>query len=220
MTLIPTELVPVTPSVLRWARETVGVTPDIAAKRAGISVERLAAWEEGLAEPTLAKLRNLGALYQRPLSVFLLPEPPKRFDAIRDFRRLPGATDHTWSRALHKVYRRALDQQETAVELLEEAGEVPAANLPALTLDVDPEMAGEKARDHLGVALPTQFSWRKPEVAFSGWLDAVEAAAVYVLRTSDVPPNEMRGFSIPGCRSGDSHQCSGLASGAGLHPAS
>lgn len=193
-----TEMVPVTPAVLRWARESIGVTPEVAAARAGVTVERLIGWEEGRGEPTLAKLRELGKLYQRPLSVFLLPEPPKLFDALRDFRRLPGTTDHTWSRALHKVYRRALDQQETAVELLEEAPEAPTAQLPAFKVDDDTEVAGEKARAHLGVTLSTQFGWRNPEAAFNGWLEAVEAAGVFVLRTSDVDPKEMRGFSLPG----------------------
>jgi Zn-dependent peptidase ImmA (M78 family) len=37
---------------------------------------------------------------------------------------------------------------------------------------------------------------KKPEDAFAGWMEAVEATGVYVLRTSDVPMEEMRGFSI------------------------
>jgi Zn-dependent peptidase ImmA (M78 family)/DNA-binding XRE family transcriptional regulator len=193
------ELVPVTPSVLRWAREHVGVSVEEAAKRATVSVERLEAWESGEAEPTLAKLRQLGKLYQRPISVFLLPEPPRRFDTLRDFRKLPGVEDHTWSRPLHKVFRRAVDQQSSALEILEELGEEPPqGRVPSVRLATPPEEAGGIARLSLEVDLQTQFSWRKPEEAFTGWLQAVEASGAYVLRTSDVDPDEMRGFSIPG----------------------
>jgi Zn-dependent peptidase ImmA (M78 family)/transcriptional regulator with XRE-family HTH domain len=191
-----TDLAPVTPDVLRWARETVGVTLSDAAARAGVSEERVQAWESGEAEPTLAKLRALARLYQRPLSVFFLPKPPTTFDAMRDFRRLPGLVDHAWSRALHKVYRRAIEQQAVAAELMEADGENPESAVPRATVETPPEHAGELARQALGVTLADQFSWLKPEDAFAGWMEAVESAGVLVLRTSDVAMEEMRGFSI------------------------
>lgn len=192
------ELVPVTPEVMVWARNSVGVGQEEAARRAGVSVDRLLDWEEGRAEPTLAKLRALAGLYQRPLSVFLLPEPPVRFSVPKDFRRLPGTDDHQWSRALHKVYQRAIDQQSIAVELIEEAGGAPSPEVPSSSVEADPEEAAAAARSTLSVPLTTQFAWRKPEEAFNGWLRAVEDLGVYVLRTSDVQPKEMRGFSITG----------------------
>jgi transcriptional regulator with XRE-family HTH domain len=86
---VPTDLAPVTPSVLKWARESIGASLDPAVQRAAVSVERVAAWESGEAEPTVAKLRALAKLYQRPLAVFFLPQLPLDFDALRDFRKLP-----------------------------------------------------------------------------------------------------------------------------------
>jgi Zn-dependent peptidase ImmA (M78 family)/transcriptional regulator with XRE-family HTH domain len=191
-----TDLAPVTPDVLRWARETVGVTLSDAAARAGVSQERVQAWESGEEEPTLAKLRALAKLYQRPLSVFFLPKPPTAFDAMRDFRRLPGSMDHSWSRALHKVYRRAIEQQAAAAELMEADGETPESAVPRATVETSPEHVGELVRQTLGVTLADQFSWLKPEDAFAGWMEAVESTGVLVLRTSDVAMEEMRGFSI------------------------
>lgn len=191
-----TELAPITPSVLKWARESIGAPLELSAKRAGVTVDRVEAWEAGESEPTVAKLRDLAKLYQRPLALFFLAEPPTDFEVLRDFRRLPGQPDHSWSRALHKVYRRALAQQAIATEVLEAEGEVPNSAVPATTLDVDPEVAAEVARSALAVALPVQFSWRRPEEAFAGWLEAVEEQGVFVLRTSEIPPSEMRGFSI------------------------
>ena len=191
-----TDLAPITPSVLEWARLSIGVSPEDAAQRAGVTAERLASWESGAAEPTVAKLRQLAQLYQRPLALFFLPEPPVDFDALRDFRRLPGKPDHAWSRPLHKVYRRAVLQQEVTAELREEEEGQVLPTVPALDLSVDPEEAGARVRTALGVPLREQFGWQKPEDAFSGWLEAVESLGAFVLRTSDVAMDEMRGFSI------------------------
>jgi Zn-dependent peptidase ImmA (M78 family)/transcriptional regulator with XRE-family HTH domain len=196
---MPTDLAPVTPEVLRWARESVGASIEDAAKRAGVSEERIREWEAGGAEPTVAKLRALAKLYQRSFAVFFLPEPPTTFDTMRDFRRLPDSTDHSWSRPLHKVYRRALDQQEVADELADEdATDLQPISWLSSSVDVAPEEAASLARSALGVSLEEQFSWRRPEDAFNGWLAAVESLGVLVLRTSDVAFEEMRGFSITG----------------------
>jgi Zn-dependent peptidase ImmA (M78 family)/transcriptional regulator with XRE-family HTH domain len=194
-----TDLAPVTPEVLRWARESVGATVEDAAKRAGVTDDRIRAWESGEAEPTVAKLRALAKLYQRSFAVFFLPEPPTTFDTMRDFRRLPGTTDHTWSRPLHKVYRRAVEQQEIADELANEdtTSQEPISLLSA-TVDDSPEVAASRLRAALGIGLAEQFSWRRPEDAFNGWLATVESLGVLVLRTSDVAVSEMRGFSLTG----------------------
>lgn len=193
---MPTDLAPVTPAVLKWARESIGASLDLAAQRAGVTTERLAAWEAGEAEPTVAKLRALAKLYQRPLAVFFLPEPPVDFGTLRDFRKLPDQDDHSWSRSLHRVFRRAVEQQEVFAELQEAEGETVGNRVPAAALDQDPEDVAEAARSALGVSLETQFSWRSPDVTFAGWLEAVESLGVLVLRTSDVPTEEMRGFSL------------------------
>jgi len=194
-----TDLAPVTPEVLRWARESVGATVEDAAKRAGVSDDRIRAWESGEAEPTVAKLRALAKLYQRSFAVFFLPEPPTKFDTMRDFRRLPGTNDHTWSRPLHKVYRRAVEQQEIAEELADEdATDIEPISLLSSSVEEQPEVVAARARGALGVSLGEQFNWRRPEDAFNGWLAAVESLGVLVLRTSDVAVSEMRGFSLTG----------------------
>ncbi|MDQ3544589.1 MAG: hypothetical protein M3431_12110 [Actinomycetota bacterium] len=46
------------------------------------------------------------------------------------------------------------------------------------------------------MSLRDQVSWRQPDEAFAGWLGAVEELGVLVLRTSEVPRREMRGFSL------------------------
>ena len=191
-----TDLAPVTPSVLAWARRGVGASIEDAAKRASVPPERLVSWEAGEAEPTVAKLRSLADFYLQPLAVFFLPEPPASLKLARDYRKLPSDADAAWDRAMHKVYRRAVMQQATASELLEQEGELRPAGLPSFRLTDETETAGEAARAVLGVSLPDQRAWQRSEDALTGWLEAVESLGVLVLRTSDVPLERMRGFSL------------------------
>jgi Zn-dependent peptidase ImmA (M78 family)/DNA-binding XRE family transcriptional regulator len=191
-----TDLAPVTPSVLKWARESIGASLEEAAKRAGVTPERVDSWERGDAEPTVAKLRDLGKLYQRPLAVFFLPEPPREFDTMRDFRKLPGSSDRSWSRPLHKVFRRALEQQDIVTDLLDAEGEEQEVAIPSTAVEIDPEQAAANARTALHITLDEQFSWRNPDKALAEWITAVEDLGIFVLRTSDVALTEMRGFSL------------------------
>ena len=169
-----TDLAPLTPAVLKWARENSGVSVEDAAKRAVVPMERIIAWEVGEEQPTVAKLRQLAKLYGRPLAVFFLPEPPREFDALRDFRKLSSSDSNLWSRALHKLYRRAIEQREVYSELLEAEGEKARVGVPPAALDAEPEEVAHTARAALGVSLQDQFRWRQPAKSWVGWLHAVE----------------------------------------------
>lgn len=160
-----TDLAPVTPSVLAWARRSVSASIEDAAKKASVTPERLASWEAGEAEPTVAKLRSLADFYLQPLAIFFLSEPPTSLKAVRDFRKLPSGVDTAWDRRMHKVYRRALMQPATASELLEQEGELRPAGLPARRVTDEAEAAGETARAALGVSLADQSAWKRAEDA-------------------------------------------------------
>ena len=59
----------INPSMLAWAREQAGFSPDEAARRLHIEEERLAALEKGDETPTFAKLLDIADLYKRPVSL-------------------------------------------------------------------------------------------------------------------------------------------------------
>ncbi len=123
----------VEPSVLRWARESIDLTPIAAARKIGVPDGRVQAWESGAAQPTIAQIRKAAEVYKRSLAVFFLPAPPAGFDTLRDFRRHEGAAEAPWSQGLHEDYRRAHVQRELALELYElEDAE------PPLTWRLDP----------------------------------------------------------------------------------
>ncbi|MXW41850.1 MAG: helix-turn-helix transcriptional regulator [Acidimicrobiia bacterium] len=49
-------LAPITPDVLVWARESIGASLNDAAKKAGVTPERVEGWERGDDKPTAAML--------------------------------------------------------------------------------------------------------------------------------------------------------------------
>src|SRR5260370_13495248 len=82
--------------ILRWARETAGLTLEDAAQKLqlnparGVSaVDRLTALEAGDEIPTRAMLVRMANQYRRPLLTFYLSTPPRRGDRGQDFRTLP-----------------------------------------------------------------------------------------------------------------------------------
>lgn len=93
---MPSIPAPVEISVLRWARESSGLTQIAAARKIGLPDGRVTAWESGEAVPTIAQLRKAAEVYKRSLAVFFLSEPPVSRQRQRSTpasrRRLPGIT--------------------------------------------------------------------------------------------------------------------------------
>lgn len=190
----------VEPSVLRWARESVGLAPVAAARKIKVPDGRVEEWEMGGSAPTIAQLRKLATVYKRPLGVFFLPEPPTMFDAMRDFRREQGAATGGWSPELHGEYRRALTQRDYALELAEiEDAELPMAWRLERVPDDDEAVAATARRVLLSASplqLPTGTGTAYDHLNL--WVAGLEEAGVLVLATSGggVSTDEMRAFSL------------------------
>lgn len=78
----------INPEVLRWARETAGLTLEKAAKSINIKIHRLDGMEKGSIVPTQKQIANMALKYHRSVLVFYLPHPPKQKSIIQDFRKL------------------------------------------------------------------------------------------------------------------------------------
>jgi len=185
-----------TPSVLKWARESAGLPVELAAKKAAVMAERLAAWESGEQRPTFAQLRRLSEVYKRPLATFYLKEPPRGFRPMHDFRRTADREVLTNSPELTLEIRKAHDRREWALELLDGIEEKPPVIKTAITLDQAPEAAAESVRAFLGVSLEQQSAWRADYEALKQWRQLIEAAGILSFQAQDVDVGEARGFSI------------------------
>ena len=149
-----------TPSVLVWARESAGLSVEAAARKAGVKADRLSSWESGADRPSFAQLRKLASVYKRPLAVFYLSEPPYRFQAMHDFRRLGEPEETVPSPELTLEIRRAHDRREWALELLDMIEEEPPDFQERLSIRDDSEEAADTVRRLLGITLERQASWR------------------------------------------------------------
>jgi len=188
----------VKPELLLWAREDAGITPEVAAKRIPVKLEALLAWEDDTSEkrPTVKQLRKLANIYKRPLAVFYLSEPPKTFQAMHDFRRLPGDWTQQESPELRQEIRRAHYRREVALALYAALGDKPPRFELTTSLGPDAEEPAAKIRRSLGIDWDRQSTWRQPYPALHAWRDAAESAGILVFQMSGVAVEEARGFSV------------------------
>jgi transcriptional regulator with XRE-family HTH domain len=77
----------ITSNVLKWARESARMTEDTAAAKISVTVDKLKEWESGLSQPTIKQAQTLAKAYKRPFALFFLPEIPKDFQPLQDFRK-------------------------------------------------------------------------------------------------------------------------------------
>jgi transcriptional regulator with XRE-family HTH domain len=186
----------VSPDVLVWARESIGFPLEEAARRLGMSALELRFMEEGVGSPSLPKLRDMARIYDRPLIVNFLPEPPELEDSLPDFRTTPQTRGASWSPQLHSAYRRVVSQRQAVIELAELNDDEP---MPVISITLgpedDPEEAGSLLRSWLGA--PDEFGDAEDSrEMFNEWTALVEARGVIVAQVSGVDVTEMRGFSI------------------------
>lgn len=184
------------PSVLVWARQSMGLELGEAADIAKVQLRELGDWETGSAPPTLADLTRLARAYHRPLAALLLSEPPVDEPEIADFRRHRGYRPPRMSPGLHLGLRYARRQQRIASELsvgrqVESPRGLRVGELP------DPADLAARERATLAIPLGQQAQWPHEYAALAAWRRAVEDRGVIVLQIG-LPPDEVRGFSLAG----------------------
>jgi len=82
--------VPITGSVLAWARQESGYTKSDLAERVKVSVDDLEAWEAEREEPTRGQFSKLWKALRRPSAVFFLPAAPVEEGLPTALRNAPG----------------------------------------------------------------------------------------------------------------------------------
>jgi Zn-dependent peptidase ImmA (M78 family)/transcriptional regulator with XRE-family HTH domain len=193
--MMATDHVDVAPAVLVWARESIGLSREEAAKKLKMTPTDLQFLEEGVGDVSMPKLRLMAKVYDRPLIAFFLPEPLPSDDGLPDFRQTPENFLKPWSPELHEAYRRVAGQREVALELAELVEE------PLLEIDLvvrlgdDPEDVGEEVRAWLGSPERSSGS-PDPYQVFNSWVRRIEDRDVLVTQVTGIDTQEMRGFSI------------------------
>ncbi len=188
--------VDIEPALLTWAREKQHLSIAEAAERLNVFAADLELWELGELAPTWAQLRKIASVYKRPVALFYLSEPPRDFVPMRDFRKLPSATDAQLSVELDSELERIHQQRNLLIELVADTDDEPEPLSLSLSQEDDEESAGTRLREWLNITTADQQRWSDEYDALRGWTQAVESRDILVMHIASVEVSEIRGCSV------------------------
>ncbi|MDP2155636.1 MAG: XRE family transcriptional regulator [Sulfuricella sp.] len=176
----------VQPAVIRWARESIGMSIEDVASRLKKPVDVVSSWEqEGGGAPTYIQLETLAyEVYKRPLAVFFLPEPPDEKRPSHEFRTLPAAELTTLWVDTHFHIRKAHAYQVSLKDLYSDTNPAPIKiwEQISLSLQKSPKVQAENVRELLGIGIEEQAHWDSDEEALRKWRQAIEDMGVFVFK--------------------------------------
>jgi Zn-dependent peptidase ImmA (M78 family)/DNA-binding XRE family transcriptional regulator len=185
----------INPEILEWARKSIRIPQDEAARKIRVSENTLRAWESGEKKPTLRQLRLIGKAYRRPSAFFYLDSPPEEAKDMPDYRVLPDQVSDMPPELIYEI-RKARYRRERALELFYQMNEeVPDFSLSKEIINY-PEQTAENLRKAIGISINQQRSWKNKYEALNGWIMAIENSGVMVFQFSGIDVKVVRGFSI------------------------
>ena len=185
----------VNPDILRWARETAGLTLEDAVGKLAIkdakgtiATDRLRAFETGETAPTRALLSRMAKQYRRPLLTFYLAQPPRRGNWGRDFRALAADRSARDEALLDALVRNVQARQGLlrSAMLDDDDDLVPLTFPGSATTDTRVGQLVDSIRDTLRLQLSDFRAARSPDEAFRLLRSHAEQAGVFVLVLGDL----------------------------------
>ncbi|WP_420320904.1 ImmA/IrrE family metallo-endopeptidase [Flagellimonas sp.] len=168
----------ITSEILKWARESAKITVEDAAKKVSVSPERYLTWEEGKDFPTIRQAKVLAKSFRRAFSLFFLPEVPKDFQPLQDYRRDDAKELDTASLF---IIRDIQEKQGWISELFEETGETELPFVGKFTMNDNPE---DVAKDILKTLNINPSNYQKKPIY--EWIEKTEKAGIFISRTSNI----------------------------------
>ena len=196
------------PEILTWARETAGLSLEVAAQALGLKeargqtgTERLAALEAGSEEPSRPLLLKMSQAYRRPLLVFYLNQPPKTGDRGQDFRTLPGP--ERYNPELDALIRDIKGRLGLIRSMLEDAESEPVGFIGTATMEMPVASLAARAAERVHFALAEYRAEKTHDAAFAYLRSKIEASGVFVLllgnlgsHHTNIPVEIFRGFAV------------------------
>ena len=136
--------------VLRWVIKGSGWDVEELSKQTNIRSESIQKWETTDAVISVKDLQKISRAIKRPLSVLLLPEPPRE-KILTDYRKTDKGNDEKLSKKALDAIRKARYVQSNAKEILELRSENTRPNITNRTLEDDPEDVARIERKMLGL---------------------------------------------------------------------
>ncbi len=194
----------ITPNVLRWARERAQFTPDGAAQKIKVRLDRLLAWEEGENHPTFRQAQNLAKAFHVPFGYLFLPSPPVEKLDIPDLRTVGGHTVPALNLEFIDLYHDILRKQEWFKEYQIQEGAKPLSFVGKFSITNNFREVANDIRQKLSVDNELRASSGSWEQFIGKFIEQAESTGILVMRNSIVGNNthrhlsvdEFRGFAI------------------------
>lgn len=185
----------ITPNVLKWARESAKMSEETAAAKASVTIDRLQEWESGTSQPTIKQAQALAKAYKRPFALFFLPEIPRDFQPLQDFRK-SGSKALTTSSIF--IIREIQQKQAWISDAYADNDEIKLPFVGRFNINANPQVVAQDILETLDIH-PANY---KSENPIKEWIDAAETKGIFVSRTSFIhsrlklDSEELQGFAI------------------------
>ena len=185
----------ITPTILKWARESARMTEEVAAAKVSVSIDKLTAWENGISQPTINQAQTLAKAYKRPFALFFLPEIPRDFQPLQDFRKKDSKPLGT---ASIFIIREIQQKQAWISEVYEEDKENKIPFVGRFSINDNPTVVAKDILETLNIN-PANYKSGSP---IKEWIDKAESNGIFISRTSFIhsrlklDSDEIQGFAI------------------------
>ncbi len=187
----------ITPKVLQWARESARMSLETAAAKVSIAPEKISEWEDGTGQPTIKQAEILAKAYKRPFAIFFLPEVPRDFTPLQDFRK---KTAKPLGTASVFIIREIQQKQAWIRDVFENNNESSLPFVGRFSIQDDPVKVANDILDTL------QINKDNYSIPFDGpinkWIYKAEARGIFISKTSFIhtrlklDSEEIQGFTI------------------------
>lgn len=185
----------ITPKILKWARESARMSKEEAALKVAVPVDRLQKWEEGILQPTIHQAETLAKAYHRPFALFFLPDIPRDFQPLQDFRR---KTARPLGTASVFIIRELRQKQAWISEVFEENRDRKLSFVGKYTINDNPVDVANDILATLDIQ-PLYYTHDKP---IREWIEKAESNGIFISRTSFIhsrmklDSEELQGFAV------------------------
>jgi Zn-dependent peptidase ImmA (M78 family)/transcriptional regulator with XRE-family HTH domain len=177
--------------VLVWARKTIGLSIEDAARKLKVDVDKLKDWESGTQSPPIRKIKQFAVVYKRPTAAFLFDQKPKNDlpPKFRDYLAYKGElSSDTWL-----LFRRALRIRDTfkQIETSKNQFIIELESLKGQAI----ETISETIVTSLGADYKTAYKSKDSFAQLAYWRRLIEKKGIIVIE-SKFPRDDARGFAI------------------------
>lgn len=180
-----TEFLPINTDILKWARESMGLSIKEVAQKMNKKTDIIESWEKGEKSPTYPQLEKLAySVLKRPVALFFFPDIPKEDTPKTELRTLPDTIIDTLPPEIISLYRKAKVFQLNLADLYDNNKPSEKNLLDDFSLDKNTniEIISRDLREYINVRIDEQFSWNSFDSAFKKWRIALEDVGIFIFK--------------------------------------